>query len=300
MEIRRVTVTHFFDDLRDELERVLLKIQEKYGLDEYVDTSDNGKEEEYEKYEEDLFCYFDSLKQNNYKHYQLIISILYHDYVLSIQDKNDPMRDILDEEYQRAREKVNDVESLEEYLDDNEQFYSDMVEGFLEFHQCDYFEKRERFLETKELDKYLTKVFPLHILDKLYYVITLTEEDLMSYFVEDGMSAIGIIISALQNLYHFDKNNFDKLIKPLIYKYYKNFNYKRELNESDEDNDQLLELIEKEDVKIIKEKIINSIDYLEYILLEFYNDSFVYDDEYKKKVNDTYQKHKVKKLEEMM
>ena len=300
MEIKRVTVTHFYDDLRDELENLFFKIQEKYGLDEYVDITDSDNEEDYEKYEEDLSHYFYNLKQRNHSHYQLVISILYHDYVLAIQDKNDPMRDILDEEYQTAKEKVYDVESLEEYLEENGQFYSDIVQGFLDFHQCDYFEKRERFLRTKSLDKYLNGVFPPHLLDKLYYIISYTEEDLMSYFVEDGISAIGTIISVLQNLYHVDKNNFDKLIEPLIYKYYKNFNYKKELKKSDEDNDRLLELIEKEDIDSLKKKIVETIDYLEYILLEFYNDSFVYDEEYKKKVDNTYQKHKVKKLEEMM
>jgi len=300
MEIKRVTVTHFYDDLRDELEEVFCKLQEKYELDKYVDITDSDNEEDYEDYREDLFNCFNELKHHNHSYYQLVISILYHDYVLAIHDKNDPMRDVLDEEYQIVKEKVSDMKSLEEYLEDNEEFYSEIVEGFLDFCQCDYFEKRERFLETKSLDKYLKGIFSPHFLDKFYYVISYTEEDLMSYLAEDGIDAIGAIISVLQNLYQVDKDNFDRLIKPLIYKYYKNFIYKKELKESDKDNDRLLELIEKEDIDSLKMKIVGTIDYLEYILLEFYNDSFIYDVDYKEKVDSTYQKHKVKKLEEMM
>ena len=300
MEIKRITVTHFFCDFRDELESILLKIQRKYGLDEEVDFSDSGKEEDYEKYEKELSNCFNNLKCSNYKYYLFVISILYHDYVLSLQDEDDPLNDILCEEYLCAKEEVTNLKSLEEYLDNNEQFYSDIVEGFLEFNQYGYFEKRKRFLETRVLDNYLNTIFPPHLLDKFYYIINYTEEDFMSYFMEEGMSAVGIIIVLLQNLYHTDKDNFDKLIEPLIYKYYKNFSYKREIKESDKDNDLLLELIEKKDIDLVKNEIINSNDYLEYVLLEFYNDSFVYDENYKKKVDDTYQKHKVKKLEEMM
>lgn len=299
MERKRVTVTHFYDDFRDEISKIFLKLQKKYDLDEEVDFDDCGKEE-YEEYEEDLINHFSALRNNNYNHYLLIITLLYHDYILSLQDDTDPLKEVLYEEFEKAREEINDIKSLDEYLQNNTQFYSDIVEGFLNFYEYEYFEKRKTYLKSKKIDKYLFKVFPPHLIDKLYYVITYTEEDLMTYFEEDGMSAIGVIISLLQNLYQADKENFNKLIEPLIYKYYKNFNYKREKNESDECNDELLKLIEDEDTEVIKEKVINNMDYLENILLEFYNNSFVYDEKYKEEVDNNYQKHKVKKLEEMM
>ena len=301
MEVRKVTVTHFFDDLRDEYENIFMKLQKKYGLDEEVeyDDDDPEKEEEYQQYSEELAIMFQNLKKSNYKLYVFVLTLLYHDYILGVSNKKDPLYDVLEEHMNHVRSNVDDIESLLEYLEDNTDFYTDLVEEFIEFNENTYFEKRKIYLNSKD-DSYLFKIFPNHIIDKLYYVISYTEEDLMSYFIEEGMSAVGVIISLLQNLYKVDENNFNKLIEPLIYKYYKNFRYKKDINESDKDNDELLTLIENKDIEEIKKEIIGSIDFLEYIILEFYNDSFVYDEERKSKVEKEYSKHKIKKLEEMM
>ncbi len=300
MEVRKVTVTHFFDDLRDEYENIFMKLQKKYGLDEEVEYDDSEKEEEYQQYSEELTIMFQNLKKSNYKLYVFVLTLLYHDYILGVSNKKDPLHDVLEEHMNHVRSNVDDVESLLEYLEENPDFYTDLVEEFIEFNENTYFEKRKIYLKAKDEDSYLLKIFPQHIIDKLYYVITYTEEDLKSYFVEEGMSAVGVIISLLQNLYKVDKDNFNKLIEPLIYKYYKNFRYKKDINESDQDNDELLSLIENKDIEQIKKEIIGSIDFLEYIILEFYNDSFVYDEERKNKVEKEYSKHKIKKLEEMM
>ena len=300
MEVRKVTVTHFFDDLRDEYEKIFMNLQKKFGLDEFVEPDDDEKEEEYEQYTDELIKLFENLKNTNYKLYVLVVSLLYHDYILESNDKKDSLHNVLEEHMNYVRSNVEDIKTLIEYLGDNDDFYTDLVERFIDFNENTYFEKREIYLKAKDEDSYLLKIFPQHIIDKLYYVITYTEEDLKSYFVEEGMSAVGVIISLLQNLYKVDKDNFNKLIEPLIYKYYKNFRYKKDINESDQDNDELLSLIENKDIEQIKKEIIGSIDFLEYIILEFYNDSFVYDEERKNKVEKEYSKHKIKKLEEMM
>lgn len=300
MEARRVTITGFYQELREQYREIFFKIQKKYGLDEEVDVDDHDHEEEYAMYEEEIITKLENLKSNNIQQYLLVISMLYHDYILSVENKKDPLYSVLQEQFESVKEQVGSLKDLYQYLEENREFHSDLVEEFMEFSEMDFFERRERFLETKELDRYLTTIFPPHLIDKFYHVITYTEEDLMSYFVEEDMAAVGVIISLLQNLSKVDTNNFDKLIEPLIYKYYKNFSYKKSLGESDKDNDELLELIEKEDIGTIKDRIVNCIDYLEYIILEFYNDSFIYNEEYKEEVNKNYNKHKVKKLEEMM
>lgn len=300
MEFLKVEVLSFYDDLRDEFKELFDRIKKKYKIDEddTISEDDPEREERYQLYEEEVIKTLENLRNKNFKLYKDLVRLFYHDYCIIVQDEDDELYEVNQEQFLEAKSEIYDLDTLLIYLQENRDFICDLVANFLDFTETDYFSKRKILLETKDLDRYLFKIFPGHIIDKMYYTIPYTIDDLRRYFYEEDMNAVGIIISLLQNLYMVDRDNFDKLMNEMLRIYYKNSSYKKQTGICDLDNKILLSKIEKEDLSKIKADIIHSMDDLENILLELYNDTFVYDKNYKEDVNREYNKHKIKKLEE--
>ena len=322
-EIKKVTVYSILDDFRDMLQQHYKKLSIQYDLlddnttpikkevvDDYgnieeidedieEDVEEVDDEEEDERKQELQIAYDErveeelkKLKSKNFKLYKNIVTLYYHDYVLLMESRfNDLDCDEI-EIYEERKKMIDSRESLLNYIESEDGFLSDLVSYFSDFTDLVFFEKREVFKKTNHIDKYLINISALHILDKLYYTIEYTTDDILSYFAEFDMDAIGVILDLLRGLSDHDKENYDKIITVLIDTYYKNYLYKQKSGTSDIEADKILKRIENENIDSFKESIGNDIDILESLALEFYNDNLVYNSDYKNKVQNEYETKK--------
>ncbi len=314
-EVKKVEVNDILSKFREKIQGHYTDLKVQYDLvelddydikkeeidKEFVDECDNSDDED-ENLEEELDrqeqlqIAFDEkvteelkeLKKKNFKLYEKIITLLYHDYVLVVRDEYNIYYKEDQELFEENKSRINSKEDLFNFLDERDDFYSDLISYFCSFAEMPYFKKRELFLKSNSLDKYLTNIFPLHILDKLYHTIEYTKDDLVSYFIESDINAIGTIIELLRGLAEHDENNYHKLMTELIETYYKNYIYKQKQNQSEELADTIIKKIEEDDIDNFIEEAKDNIDILEALSLEYYNDSMIYKDDYKEKVNNLY------------
>lgn len=307
-----IEIDGYIDKLRENLQGIFTDIKHNFGIlnlsDDYGQENDdefnnNDFEQEDADYDEEILTEeaqreleyqdfiikaFSKLRETNYEQYKFLISFLYHDYCLSINDEKE-----LESHLNRLIKKYSNFEEIDAFLHDHKDYYVDFLEGFLNFSEMAYLEKRETFIDSSNIDKYLNKIFPLHYLDKLYYILPYNKQTLISIFEkyqitifrELKVDAFSETISLITDLYYYDMNNYFNLMTSLLENYYKYNSYPNSYKILDKKNTELMAKITNWDLEPLLAEISQDYQFLEIIVDELYNDEYVYSDEYKTAVN---------------
>ena len=303
-----IEITNVINKLRDKILTYFTDMQMQYDIYNYINDEDKEySEEELKRYEDLFISYqnriiddFEQLKIRDSKMYKQVITLMYHDYCIIAHDKDNEYYEDEIETFNDIKQKINSFKDLVEYLNNYDEFYCDLAADFIDYTKTDYFNKRKLMLENEDLDDYLKRIYPLHIIDKLYYTLRYTKDNFIGYLDQFGEDGIGSIIETLKNLYHTDKDNYNTIMLELIEIYYKSTLYKLKNVSSNEDLT-LLKKIENINIDCLADYIINNLDYLEEIILEFYRYSVQYNENYISDVDKLYEtsdlplKNKIKK-----
>ena len=297
----RIEVLDVVNKIRKPIIDFFKDLQFQYDIHDYI--YDNGeheedededeeelrrKEELFQAYNDRVIDLLSKFKTKENKKYKQIICLLFHDYCLDMASNKDN-KEYLDEIeiFEEVKNLIQDYSNLEEHLETQPEFYNDMLASFIDYNNNTYFDKRKILIESKELDIYLTKMYPLHLIDKLFYTIPYTKDSLANCFYADAGAGYGVVIETLRSLYHADFNNYNNLMSELIEIYYKNMLYKIK-NGIPHDDLNLFKRIENNEIDNTIKVVSNNIDFLEIIISEFYRDTMKYSDDYKNKVEQLY------------
>lgn len=298
-----IEVDGYIDELRESLQGIFTDIQYNFGIlnlsNDYEQEDDNdeeiltkGAQKEFD-YQNFIIEVFSRLRKVDYKNYKFLISLLYHDYCMSINDEKE-----LEHLLNKLINNNHNFKDIDELLQNNKAYYIDFLEGFLNFSEMPYLDKRGTFIDSNNIDKHLNKIFPLHYLDKLYYILPYNKQRLISIFEkyqitisrEYKVDAFSEIISLIADLYYYDMNNYFNLMTSLLENYYKYNSYPNSYKTLDKKNIELMAKITNWDLEPLLDEISQDYQFLEIVVDELYNDEYVYSDEYKKNVNLYYSK----------
>lgn len=309
-----IEVSGYIDELRENLQGIFTDVKYNYNVldldddfdQEYIEGDEFYYDEEilteeaqneYEEYESFIIEKFNDLRKADFKQYKFLISLIYHDYCLSINDESK-----LELIFNSLIKTNSNFNQLDLFLQKNKIYYIDFLEGFLRFSEMTYFDKRSIFIDSDNIDKYLHNIFPLHYIDKLYYVLPYTNRTLIlifekyqvKQFEELKEDAFYEIIDTITSLYECDAENYFDLMIPLLEEYYKYNSYEDNYNKLDDNNKKLMDKIKKEDLEPLLSDIAENDQFLQSIITEFYNYNYEYSEEYKNKVNTFYNTKKDK------
>ena len=309
VEIKKVTniidkyrskYSDFFSNIQDNYLDEKGIIESKYGyniVDEEKETFcvDKEKIEEFQKnYTKKIVNIFDKIKEENKNEYKFLVTLMYHDYIMLLEYYSD---EFTEEEIEQIEELefnddiklIDSFEDLNSYLEGNPDFYFTLMNYLIQFYDLNYYDTRSLYYKNDKNDKYLSKIFPFHIIDKLYFTKLITSNDLIDEFEHEQNVAIHEIVEKLYMLRRFDKKNYGMLIDEMLENFYKNTTYKRSKGIFEDINLNLITLIEKGDMKYLKHNIIDEHNSIICIIQELYNNCKVYDLEYKKEAENYYQ-----------
>lgn len=307
---------NFTDELRAKIYNILIKIRHKYyniniPLNEshfnIFDIINNPTtviekqltflENKEQKYETATIQFFSLLKNKNHKQYRLLLSIMYHDFCLDVTSHKSHFLDDEREIFYDIKSQATTIDKLENVVEKNPTLIFDFNVHFLHYFNLFYFDKRKSMIDNHDLDKYLQTIFPLHYLDKFYYTFPYTISSLTNIFKGfEKFSApiaqhysIDKTIGILGALYYSDPDNYYSLMIPLLQKYYSYTLYKSHENKMDNSNNELMEKIKNSDLEVLLTEIVEQPEFLKNVILELYNDTYLYTDKFKKNAEDNYQ-----------
>ena len=277
-------------DKRSAIEDICTYTYENDG----VETSYVDKEQLIELNDEcinELTDVFDTISEKNKKEYDFLLRLMYHDYVmmfeydgdLTPEEKEEINKIELDDD-----DLIADLDALKEYLKNNPNFYTVLIDYFIKFSNLNYYEARKLYYDNENRDRYLFNFFNCHLIDKLYFTKTITSDELIDEFNNGEMVAQAEIITKLQDLQEYDTNNYEKLLSELLENFYKNTSYKRSVGMCEDVNYNLLTLLETGDIKLLKNNITEEFNSLKCLIQELYNDKILYDEKFKEKANKYY------------
>lgn len=298
-----IEINSYIDDMRGILFGELTDFKFYHGLgalelnsvnndifsdDNYDDEmlDDSNHKDALDEYKYELAEFFENLKKYDLKKYKFVISLIYHDQFLMLDDDEEKM----------FEDGISISEEIDDVLVCNPDILYNMTELFLSFNELSYFNKRKIYINTKDKDQYLNNIFPYHYFDKLYFTVFYDENSLIKIFNdymllnynESVLDACNEVINTIQLLYNFDPDNYYNLMKPLLEKYYKHTMYKEKNGKLDEENELLINNIRNCDLEVLLSDLASNSYFLEDIVFELYNDTYVYSDSYKKKVDSLY------------
>lgn len=308
VEIRRVTdkinkyrgkYSEFFSVVQDDYLDKKIMVESEYGYSIVEDDKetfcvDSEKMEEFQReYTKTIVNIFDNIKNKDINNYKFLLSLMYHDYIMLLEYYSDEfskeeIEQIEDLEFEEDIKLINSIEDLDSYLEGNPSFYFVLMHYLIQFYDLNYYDTRSLYYKNNKNDKYLSKIFPCHIIDKLYFTKTITSNELVDEFERGESVAMQNIVDILHSLKRFDKNNYEMLINEMLENFYKNVSYKRSKSMCEDVNFNLMTLIEKGDMKSLKKTIIDEYYSIRCIIQELYNNSKIYDSEYKKDAEEYY------------
>lgn len=247
---------------------------------------------------------FDTIKEKDAKEYDFLLRLMYHDYIMMLEYEGDltpEEKEKLDEiEFDDDSEIIGSLDELKLEIEKDAKYYLILIGYFIRFNDLDFYEIRKLFYDNEKKDKYLTKIFPCHIIDKLYFTRTITSNELINEFEHGESFAQTEIIRKLQTLQFYDKKNYDMLVCEVLENFYKNASYKRSEGMCEDVNYNLLTLMETGNIDLLKENITGEFNSLKCLIQELYNDKKIYDEEFKEKANSYYLEHGKKVKEKIL
>lgn len=299
IEKYRAKYSEFFSVLQDEYLDEKSSVESEYGyniVDDdketfYVDTE---KMEEFEKgYTKKIVNIFDKIKEDDEKNYKFLITLMYHDYIMLLEYYSDEftkeeIEQIEDIEFDDDIKLINSFEDLDNYLEGNPDFYLVLMNYIIQFYDLNYYDVRSLYYKNDKNDKYLSNIFPSHIIDKLYFTRTITSNELIDEFKRSEEVAQTEIIGKLQFLQIYDKKNYDMLVSEMLENFYKNVSYKRSIGMCEDVNYNLLSLLENGNITFLKNNVTGELNSLKCLIQELYNDKIIYDEEFREKANSYY------------
>ncbi len=295
----RAKYSEFFSVIQDNYLDEKNVVESEYGyniVDDDTETFyvDQEKMAEFEKgYTKKIVNIFDKIKEENYNNYKFLITLMYHDYIMLLEYYSDEFTEeeieqIEDIEFDDDIKLINSFEDLDSYLEGNPDFYLVLMNYIIQFYDLNYYDIRDLYYKNDKNDKYLSKIFPCHIIDKLYFTKIITTNELIEEFKHSEPVAKSEIIKKLQTLQEYDINNYEMLVSEMLENFYKNVSYKRSIGMCEEVNYNLLTLLETGNIDILKGDITCELNSLKCLIQELYNDKKVYDEEFKEKANKYY------------
>lgn len=274
-------------------------MESEYGYnvvdeDKEIFCVDEEKMEEFEKgYTKTIISIFDRIKTEDKNNYKFLITLMYHDYIMLLEYYSDEFTEeeieqIEDLEFNDDIKLINSFEDLDNYLEGNPNFYLVLINYIIQFYDLNYYDTRNLYYKNDKNDKYLSKIFPCHIIDKLYFTRMITSNELIEEFKNSEAVAKTEIIRKLQALQEYDINNYEVLVSEMLENFYKNASYKRSIGMCEEVNFNLLTLLETGNINLLKENITGELNSLKCLIQELYNDKKIYDEEFKEKANNYY------------
>lgn len=302
IDLYRAKYSEFFSVVQDDYLDKKSKMEEEYGYNlvgEDTETFcvDKDKMEEFEQgYTKTIVNIFDNIKEKDKNNYKFLVSLMYHDYMMLLeyygdQFEEDEIEEIEELEFEEDVKLINSFDDLENYLEGNPQFYLVLFNYLIQFSDLNYYDVRNLYYKNSYNDEYLSKMFPCHIIDKLYFTRTITPNDLVDEFEKGETIAMREIVEKLRALKRFDNNNYEMLMNEMLENFYKNVTYKRSKGIHQNANVNLITIIEQGDIDFLKKNIVDEYYSMRCIALELYNNSKIYDSEYKKEAEEYYQKN---------
>ena len=298
----RARYADFFSVVQDDYLDKKSIMEEKYGyniVDEDKETFcvDQEKMDEFEKgYTKTIVNIFDNIKEQDKNNYQFLLSLMYHDYMMLLEYYSDQFLDeeieeLENVEFEEDIKLINDFEELESYLEGTPEFYQVLINYLIQFEDLNYYDVRSLYYKNSSNDKYLSKMFPCHIIDKLYFTKTITSSDLIQEFDRGEAVAMQEIVDKLRSLRKYDESNYETLLNEMLENFYKNVVYKRSKGIYQDTNMNLITVMEQGDIKNLKDSILEEYYSMRCIVLEMYNNSKIYDSEYKREAEEYYRKN---------
>ena len=253
----------------------------------------NKINEFYNNYIKLLTNIFNNIKHNDEKEYDFLISLMYHDYTMMLEynsdvfDKEDEAK-IEELEFDDDIKNINNLDELKEQLEKNNKFYLVLINYLIQFNNLDYYDVRKLYYKNEKNDKYLNEMFPLHIVDKLYFTKTITSNQLIDEFQNGEDIATNEIILKLRSLQKYDKKNYEMLVSEMLENFYRNTSYKRSMGMCEDVNYNLLTLLENGNITFLKNNVTGELNSLKCLIQELYNDKIIYDEDFKEKANRYY------------
>lgn len=285
----------------DEKEYELNNEENPYNdMEEELDEEETEEDmddvaEKYQNYSEFILSLMKQIKGYKKEQYEFMMLTMYHDTCIILNDFDNKFYKLNREIFKELEAKVKTKEELFELIESDFCYLADIISFFIDFCGLDYFSKRKLMIDSYDLDKYLNKIYPLHILDKFYYTMPYTENTLIKVF-DDNMflekngitgNPINQVAITLNDLYYSDPNNYYELMIPLISNYYKYALYNQNKYDTEKE---LVNKIEEWDISILLTEVVNDMKFMEQIVAEFYNHNYVYDDVYKNIAQEIYDK----------
>lgn len=318
MDEKFVEILSFLDDRRDVYYELFSKIRmnynfenfyddftpEKYGVKEneiiklmynedFLNDISNQLIDTQVEYENNIKTLMNDLKNKNKNEYELLITMMYHDQCILLNTCDVLFKDVNLEVLKELMDKIKTKEDLFKIVEEDESILHDMIVFFIDFYEYDYFDKRKKILESKNLNSYFKKIYDYNLIDVLYYTKKYNIADLVLMckdidFINGyrfNCDVIDELSGKMSDLYYSDVDNAFELMTSLINKNYKYLLYDVDHKNSDDLKNKLYDIINEFDLENICSKIYNNDLYLNQIIKYFYYDYFLYDSYFKEDVD---------------
>ncbi len=245
-----------------------------------------------------------TLQEQEPKSCQMLLQLLYHDtlMLLNCTDKSPSSTNNL---YEKLKTNIRTPQEIIALYKTDERHLLNLVNGFLYYNDLDYFAKRKIYLKTTSEDKYLSTIFPSHIIDKIYYTKPYTVNNITGILSRGAsfqppnivIENIQVAVFLLLNLFNSDIDNYIDIMLPLLNNYYKNkmagpagLFMKNNLSK------ELINMIENWEITDVLYYVAYNHTFLKDIVLEFYKDQFIYDQPYKQLLDQNYSAKRFNKV----
>ncbi|MDD2435278.1 MAG: hypothetical protein PHO63_03390 [Bacilli bacterium] len=239
------------------------------GIRRYWNNICTYLENNFEEYElADIFYQqLEILKENNYRFYKLLVSVIFADhYKLLCFDHT---YNKLSKEDKGILEYYNSLNSIDDLLNEFEQsdtMLSVMMVDGLDYNDYDECTKREIMTNAIPQDKFLFKMCPTHLYDKIEILKSYQAEDLLLFYkdyiykcgedFDTKNRALDSVLVTLESLYTYDKDNYEEVLTDMAATYYKWMKYldsEPQRNLLDVNDKALIDIIEQNPIELVVE-----------------------------------------------
>lgn len=256
-------IRNFVKDLYNEhLNEIFKQSLNFFDVDGDIDDDIDAEYYEYGEDEKEIFDFttiFNRMANTNYELYKKVIGVIWTDFwllnnpdLLSDSDENYVTIDY-DYSYEEMS-KFKSVDDVIDYINEYPELLQSMLLSSLDFISYTNFEKHHKSMYDVKTDKYLERINPLYIFDKILYSQLYEKDDIYcmylkyledfkkEYNFEDYISeyyARSFVRDFIEILRENDRYNYDLLILYMIKDFYIIEKY-RELNNSIAKNCQII------------------------------------------------------------
>lgn len=297
MDYEYIKIIDTVENFREKYYFLFKLIMDKYEVD--FDSEDEEVEELTEKLENYELGIYRLLKQLNlkyHKQYELLVTMMYHDECLILNDKDSEYKKDNIELLKELKGKIKTKQDLFKLVDNDFTYVHDLITFFCDFCELEYFDKRKLIIDSKTLNPYLQKIYNLNFIDVLYYTKKFNVADLIVMYKDlKHLQRIGIkynllneVTAKVQDLNATDLDNAYELANSLINISYKYLLYDAGHNNMNGQKEKIFELINDKKQELVFDFILNDQKLLKQVLAYVYGDLFTYDYFFKELVADYY------------